>query len=256
VTRVRTFALVAVALVTAAICVRLGVWQLQRLAERRDVNAVTAASLARPPIDVAALAADSTPVGRRVLLRGAYDFEHELVLVNRSREGAPGVNLLTPLRVPGRDTAVMVNRGWIYSPDGASIDRTAWPEPREASGIAYVVWPGGSASNGADGMRIDSTRRVLRADPRRIAGALPYPVAPYHLVLLGDSSDARAGYGTAVATDGTTPVRLSLPPLDEGPHKSYAIQWFCFAAIAVVGVSVLIRQDTAGRRGARGPPPE
>ena len=31
------------------------------------------------------------------------------------------------------------------------------------------------------------------------------------------------------------------PSLDEGPHRSYAIQWFSFAAIALVGGTLLVR---------------
>jgi cytochrome oxidase assembly protein ShyY1 len=37
-------------------------------------------------------------------------------------------------------------------------------------------------------------------------------------------------------------VRLTIPALDEGPHQSYAIQWFSFALVAVVGGVALSRR--------------
>jgi cytochrome oxidase assembly protein ShyY1 len=41
-------------------------------------------------------------------------------------------------------------------------------------------------------------------------------------------------------------VRLSLPALDEGPHKNYVLQWFAFAATAVVGgVALFFRSREA-----------
>ncbi len=239
-TRVRIVALVFVALVTGALCARLGVWQLERLAERRDANERIAASLAGPPVDVAGIRPDSTSGGRRVVIRGTYDFAHEVVLVNRSRDGAPGVNLLTPLRLAGRDTAVLVNRGWVYSPDGGSVDRASWREPAQASGTAYVLWPTVTPGVTPTTAPMDSTRRLLRADPARIAAAVPYPVAPYQLVLLGDSTESAVVYGAAPAGDAATPARLPPPPLDEGPHKGYAVQWFSFAAIALAGTGALL----------------
>jgi surfeit locus 1 family protein len=55
---------------------------------------------------------------------------------------------------------------------------------------------------------------------------LPYPVLPFYLVALGDSVRSTAGAPI---------VRIGEPALDEGPHMSYAIQWFSFALIALAG---------------------
>src|SRR2546421_1170176 len=105
--------------VTATICVRLGIWQLHRLAQRRARNAVVAARLAAPPLALADIpAGDSAATHyRRVHLDGRWDFDHELVVTARSREGAPGVHLVTPLVVRGAPMAILVDRGWAFSPD-------------------------------------------------------------------------------------------------------------------------------------------
>ena len=127
--RRRTILLLVLAAVVAAVCVRLGFWQLGRLAERRAANTLVSTRLDSAVVDVARLPADTALARyRRVTVRGTYDFEHEIVLSGRSRAGSPGVNLLTPLRVAGADTAVLVNRGWVYAPDAATADLTRFRE--------------------------------------------------------------------------------------------------------------------------------
>ena len=260
-TRLRIILLAALAITIAAVCIRLGFWQLERLAERRAENARVAAGLGASPIPVTAVSADSTRSrAQRVEVSGTYDFAHEVTLINRSRDGAPGVNILTPLRIAGRDSAVMVNRGWVYSPDGASIDLARWREPVEAEGTAYVSWLGtaGPDSVGARGIAADTaTRRVVRLHHAAIARLVPYPVAPYQLVLIEpntEGSDA-GGYGAATPApfgtaviDSTRPIRIPLPALDEGPHRSYALQWFAFAAIALIGTGVVVRSEWSRMR--------
>ena len=272
--RLRIALLALVALVIGAVCIRLGFWQLERLAERRAENARVAAGLGGAPVPIESIGTDSTRSrALRVDLRGTYDFEREVVLVNRSRDGAPGVNILTPLRLPGRDTAVLVNRGWVYSPDGATVDLTRWLEQPDAVGTAYVSWlqgtpssaslgePAAGGSAPADGttpgaLPVDtSTRRVMRLAHASIAALLPYPIAPYQLVLIEETSspggegardEGPAPFGTAVV-DSTRPVRIPLPALDEGPHRSYALQWFAFAAIALIGTGAVAWKEWTSR---------
>ena len=43
-----------------------------------------------------------------------------------------------------------------------------------------------------------------------------------------------------------TPVPL--PDLDEGPHLSYAFQWFIFAAIGAVGYVMILRRNALAAR--------
>ena len=253
-TRTRNVVLAVIAIAIAGVCIRLGFWQLGRLDERRAENARVSVGLRGEPIAIASIGTDSTRSrAQRVNVRGTYDFEHEIALINRSRDGAPGVNILTPLRVDGSDTAVMVNRGWVYSADGATIELDRWREPAEAIGTAYVsglsMGPTGGGQPAAD-----APRRVMRTDRQAIARLMPYPIAPYQLVLIDESVTGGArgvGYGeatasplgTAVARDSTIPIRIPLPPLDEGPHKSYAAQWFAFAAISLIGTAAVLRKE-------------
>ena len=223
------------AVVAAAGCIRLGFWQLSRLAQRRARNAVVAARLSQPQVPLTTLWADSASMLRKVVVTGTADFDHEILLAARTYEGSPGVYLLTPLHVPGRDTAVLVNRGWIYAPDGMSVDVGRWREATASfTGYAELL-PQGVASKPEGVLRRDA-RVARQLDLATVQSLLPYPVSALYLV--ATAPDTTKPQGERVA-------RLPPPALDEGPHLSYAIQWFSFAAIALIGgTAVAVRNRT------------
>src|SRR2546426_5708385 len=126
-----------VALLVAAVCVRLGVWQLDRLHQRRARNAALLAARARPLLEVnRSLPADSAR-DRRLHARGVYDYAQEQLWRARSYEGVPGVDLVTPLRLAD-GAAALVDRGWGPSPDGCHLDQPAY----RAGGSASLPRPG------------------------------------------------------------------------------------------------------------------
>jgi surfeit locus 1 family protein len=84
---------------------------------------------------------------------------------------------------------------------------------------------------------------IARLSFSAVTKALPYPVAPFYVVALGDS---------VIAPDRL--ARLTVPPLDEGPHLNYAIQWFAFALIALVGAGVVVKQQREAPSLAQRPP--
>lgn len=193
------------AAVVVTLCVEAGVWQLGRLEQRRARNARAAARLALPPLEVhAGISADSARQ-RRVVARGVYDFSAERTWPGRSFEGTPGVALITPLRLAD-GSAVLVDRGWVPSPDAFHVDHAAYVEAASVriEGIAFVA-PRGRGD-------VETT------------GYLPF------IVQLEQPESQRL------------PRRWPPPVLDNGPHLSYAIQWFSFALIALVGTVALIRR--------------
>lgn len=223
----RNVVFLAVSMLMAALFARLGMWQLHRLGERRTRNALVMARLATPPVALAALPRDSALAHfRRVHLVGTLDFDHEVVLVNRIRDGSPGVHLVTPLRpdaLTGGDTAVLVDRGWVYAPDGASVDRARWREPSRFEGTGYVQEF--AAGRGSPAAVSTHPERLRWLDPDVVSRGAGYPIARYYVVMDVDAPQAAPGI----------PVRVPAPTLDDGPHLSYAIQWFSFAVIAVAG---------------------
>lgn len=235
----KTLLLGVLALAMAAVFIRLGVWQLDRRQQRLAVNALVEERRNAPPVPPASLPADASRARyRRVLIRGKLDYAREFIYTGRTHNGSPGVNLLTPLRRAGHDTAILVNRGWVYSGSASEVDLDRWREGDSIAGTGYVLMftrpDGRGASVGGD------PRKVRQLDREYIEARLPYPVAPYIVMLTGIDS-------SRVAPGAASLARLAVPALDEGPHLSYAIQWFSFALIAIAGTAVLIRSERATR---------
>ena len=223
------------ALAIAALFARLGVWQLHRLAERRAFNAEFESRLAAAPVGLGALPADTALAKyRRVRVAGTFDFDHQFVITARSRQGAPGVWLLTPLRPDSGGTAVLVNRGWVYSPDASTVNLAMWNEPERTTVAGFVVPIPPRSSD--DPRAVANPRAWRELDYARFSAALPYTVEPYYVVEMADGPKPV-----------DAPTRLDIPPMDEGPHKSYAIQWFTFAAIALYGAGYLVYLETRRR---------
>ena len=244
----RALAFLIFALVVSAGCVRLGFWQLDRLRQRRATNAMLVERLSSPPRPVRDVMRDSATAGfRRATAAGTFDFANEFALAARTRQGSPGVNLVTPMRLAGTDTVVLVNRGWVYAPDAMTADFASWTEPAAASVTGYLVAIGREARGPASAA---TNRRVVRhLDLDSLTTRLPYPVAPFILV----QTDTAPAVAAAPNGPATTPARLPLPVLDEGPHLGYAFQWFAFAFIGLVGAAFGIRADRRGtwRRGSQ-----
>jgi surfeit locus 1 family protein len=204
----------------AVVCARLGIWQLDRHAARRAWNAQVEARLAAPPILLSSATVEmptDSLAYRRVRAAGAFVFADQTIEVNRSLRGAPGVFVLTPLRLAD-GSAILVNRGWTYAPDGRTADVGALVEPESTLVEGVLLPPAG--------------RFAVRPESL----AVGYPMLP--LVLRRTSAPAGGPRGLAPA---------ALPPRDGGPHLSYAFQWFAFAVIALVGGVILARRS--GRSG-------
>ncbi|MBI3791719.1 MAG: SURF1 family protein [Gemmatimonadetes bacterium] len=231
---------ILIATLAALGMVRLGVWQLSRLGERRAFNATLRSRLDSGVVRPEALPTDTALVRyRRVRLDGVYDAEHEMQLTARSRNGSPGVFLVTPLRRPGRDTAILVVRGWVYSPNAKDVaDLARWRSGAVANVAGFAdTYPIG---NPGTVLEPGKARAIRRLDLGELAKSLPYPIAPYYVMLLRDP---------AAAIDSTAPVAFVKPAVDDdGPHKSYAIQWFSFALISVIGTIAFVRSDVRKAR--------
>jgi surfeit locus 1 family protein len=233
----RNIVFLIISSIAAAFCVRLGVWQLHRLAGRRSHNAVVSSRLDTPPIPLSAVPSDTGERHyRRVRFAGTLDLSHELVLIDRVRDGAPGVNLITPMHPDSGvlgDTLVLVDRGWVYAADGMTVDDALWQEPTHLTGAGYLValTPGEGPATLSTSGHPNECRWLDRA---AIGQRLGHPVADYLVVLQGGEQPTAVELGSG-AHASRAPARLPAPPLDEGPHLDYAIQWFSFAITIVVG---------------------
>ena len=225
----RKWILSILAISFAAVSISLGFWQLRRLSSRQKQNAVLAARRLAPEAEIDSLPADTALAHfRKVHIRGSYDYPQQIILTLRGRGGSPGVNILTPLLRNGRDTVILVNRGWVYSPDGITIDANPWQEGDTVDANGFVeTFPTNGPFEAASASHPRSFRRL---DRKALATIFPYPIANYYIVLTDSASSPHV------------PPRVEPSPLDEGPHRNYAIQWFSFAAISIIGLVIFLRR--------------
>ena len=227
--------LIAFVAVLGTAFVNLGEWQLDRLHSRRDRNVSTVHNEeqpVRPYEQVFTSTITDADQWQRVSATGTFDADHQYVLRYRSSGDTDGYEVVTPLRTS--TGAVLVDRGIVSLANGAVIPAVAPPPP---TGPVTVV---GHVRRDEQGKRsardpVDGSMRLI--DAQAIAATLPYPVADGYIGLL--SVDP-------VQAGGFSPV--TLPEISDGPHFWYAVQWFMFAGIGLLGIVVFIRGDLRERR--------
>jgi surfeit locus 1 family protein len=227
---------VVLVLAASATCVYLGLWQLDRHAQRAAYNAAMELALAADAVELdEALAerlvrAPHEGLYKRVHVRGEYVEGGELVWRGRSRTGAPGVNVIAPIVLEGTPVVLLVDRGWVPAPDGARVD----PGPLRARGPARLEgllqpFPTGDV-NGLPLWTAEAGDSILtlgRLDRAFLRERFEGPLFTLYLQQLGGPADQGP------------PYPAEPPVLSAGPHLGYAVQWFGFAAVFVAGLLVV-----------------
>jgi surfeit locus 1 family protein len=238
-------------LVVAAsvVMVRLGIWQLERLEQRRAFNARVQAQIDQPTLNLnqrGAVPADDlvNMEYRKVTVVGIYDHSQEVALKNQAHDNQWGVNLLTPLKMAGTGDVILVNRGWIPAEDFTSGD---WSRYTETGTVEVQGVLRRSQSRPDFGRRSDPTpapggERITAwnfANVEAIDQQTPYDLLPVYIQEAPDPEGPELPY-------------RSLPALNltEGPHMGYAIQWFAFAAILAFGYPFFMRKEEARKDSA------
>lgn len=228
------------ALVTVVTFVALGLWQLDRLEERRAFNQLVRERTQAAPADLAdVLALPAAEVAHRpVVATGVYEPAGEVLLSLRSHDGRAGHHVLTPLRLPdGR--LVVVDRGWVpLEWDDPPLPDA--PPPQGTVEVVGLAQPGQQARRAG---RFDSQNGPLQfvshVDLDRIGQGLGEPVSPLYVVARSPQSQA-----------GQYPVPAEPVALEEGNHLSYAVQWFLFAGVVAAGYPALLRRTARERHGS------
>jgi cytochrome oxidase assembly protein ShyY1 len=232
----RAATLVAVGLAVAVVCTFLGRWQWHRHVTRDALIATVEANWAAPTAPLASLvpAADAEPVAgdewRSVTMTGEYLPESTVLLRNRPVNGTPAYHVLVPFRTES-SALLVVDRGWV--PLGADGQTTA-DVPAPPSGTVTLVGrlrlPEAPSDRSAPAGQVQSVDvdQVLAA-----GGAAVAPPAYRWYVGLSAETPAPA---TALGA-------LPEPSTDPGPHLSYAVQWWVFAAGGLVAFCWLARRE-------------
>jgi len=219
---------------------RLGIWQLDRLQQRRDRNMALAATLAQTPFD---LANDPIPQdieslkNRRVLTTGAYDFEQQVMLKVQNWQGRAGAHLITPLVFEDGETAVLVDRGWIPEVDNNPNSRVMYDVPGLVTVDGFVVLS--EALTGRSEVESQEPQdQWYRVDIASIQGQMPYDLVPIYVVQAPE--------------DNSQPPFRSEPEMElsEGNHFSYAMQWFIFSLGLGIGYILFVNKQMRENKGS------
>ncbi|MEO7851571.1 MAG: SURF1 family protein [Rubrivivax sp.] len=226
------------ALLGSLLCARLGLWQLDRAAQKTALfesrqQAVALPSLA--PSQLPRTPAEIEPLlHRRVLVEGRWLTDKTVYLENRQMNGAPGFYVVTPLLLPDGDV-LLVQRGWLprnvrersrLAPFDTA-EGTVRIEGRIASGFARL-YEFDAAASGA-------IRQNLNVES--YARQTGLPLLPVVLVQIEDAT---------ASPDGLL-RQWSPATLDVSRHHGYAFQWFALSAL-IAGLYVwfqLIRPRSA-----------
>ncbi len=226
-------------LVLTAVFIRLGIWQLDRLEQRRAQNAAIVAVLDTPPyqMDTAPMPDAQQIPGRWVTVTGTYDLDHQMLLILQNWQNRAGVNLITPLLLNGVETAgsgpaevaVLVDRGWI--PNDERENLAAYNVSGPVTLTAYVVLPETLGRQTTPDPTFQP--EIYRVDTAVIATQLPYDLQPVYLVQPpGEAGNEAWPYRQPHEID-----------ISDGPHLGYALQWFAFTLISLVGYAYFVRRS-------------
>ncbi len=230
-----TLGLTLAALLLAALFVRLGLWQWHR-GEQREAAAALFAAGAERVVELGRGDGRELPLWQRVSARGELDGAHQFLLDNRSYEGQPGYEVLTPL-IRRDAVSLIIDRGWV--PFTGRRERL--PDVSLAAGAAVQV-TGRLASLPSAGLALGRAPPSVGAWPKltsypdmaQLASALGVALGP-RILLLDPASPF--GYVRAWHAPGLPPLR----------HFSYAVQWWTFAALTLALWAFLIRRPRPNR---------
>jgi surfeit locus 1 family protein len=221
------------------VMIRLGIWQLDRLEQRRIQNAKVIAQINQPELilnSVVDFDGLRLMEFRQVTVEGEYDFSQEIVLRNQVWNDQYGVHLLTPLRITGSEKIVFVNRGWIPYGEYQSGNLAKYREIGIVKVTGIIRESQDKSAFGGDNNQTSIPGNRQNAwtlvNLEELSTQLPYDILPVYIQQSPETTWTMLPY-------------RSVPDLDitEGPHLGYALQWFTFAIILAVGYPLYIDKE-------------
>ncbi|KXK59175.1 hypothetical protein AWW66_25590 [Micromonospora rosaria] len=239
----RWLGILALTLVASYVMVQLADWQLDRYRGRSAINERIDAGATATPVPLASKV--PTPTGTagtagpgpatedtwsRVTVTGRYDPANMILVRGRTVESRVGFEVVTPLLLAD-GTAVLVDLGWIPpAPGGATAQPQVPALPTGEVTVVGRVHESESASGAvSDRNGLLETRRITVP---RLAGHLPYPV--YGAYLLLDEQTPAADPAFAAVPIGHA---------NNWQNLGYVVQWYAFAAMALVGYGWVARRE-------------
>lgn len=241
--------------------VRLGIWQLDRAAQRIAIKEAIDRGRAAAPLELHPdTPSDDLTAWRSARAHGTWLHQYTVLLENRSYDGRPGYWVATPLQLEhtnpiasnGTPTAVLVLRGWLARPTQINQGLPAIPAP--------------TGQHTVQGELLDRVPRLFElwswsSTPQaQLPSTLPDPAQPLPVIQNLDVDALSKASGLALipsvlAADPDTSSGLLQdwpePSLDADKNHGYALQWFGFATIAGVAWLVVFWRALKRRRQRR-----
>lgn len=226
--------------IAVAVMIRLGIWQLDRLEQRRAFNTRVESQLAESPLELAGGNLENDLYDMEYRSAGAsgeFDFHNQVVLRNQDWDGRLGVHLLTPLLIAGAEEALLIDRGWIPYEEytGGNISQYDIAGQVQVEGMLRrsqskpAIGGVADAVPGPGEAPLKAWNWINLSD---ISAQLPYPLLPVYLTAAPLPGEQSPPYRAELELD-----------LTEGSHLGYAFQWFAFAAILGIGYPFYIRRE-------------
>jgi len=210
--------------------INLGFWQLRRLDDRKASNVEIRTAMAEDPVGFETLSlVDPPPAYTPVAVSGVYDTAHEMLIANRTFDSQAGSWLVTPLDLDdGRVIAVV--RGWVprlWVAGSDTRDASAPSGRVSIKGLTFESLSGGKVADAS----VAGMPELNRMDATRFDEVTG---------LSFESTWIRMQ--TQVPEAGVLPVPVPVRDLDNGPHLSYAIQWFFFSTATIVVYYLILKR--------------
>lgn len=218
------------AVLTASVTARLGVWQLDRAAQKTAVQASLDARRDLPELSPPELPGNAQALAdllhRRIRLQGVWLPEHTVYLENRQMQGRPGFFAVTPLALPD-GTAVLVQRGWLPRDlrDRTRVQAPVLPPGRVVLSARIAPPPARlyDFDAAADGPIRQNLNVVAFALETRLK------LRPLSVLELDEAP--------VITRQAPNPERLlrdwPFPAADVHKHYGYAFQWFALSALTI-----------------------
>jgi surfeit locus 1 family protein len=197
------------------ILISLGVWQLNRAAEKEALDQQYHTQQQLPPVALDAEILAQLSDFRRIVAEGKFDGDHTWLLDNKQRGGRVGFEVISPFQLSD-GTWLLVNRGWI----AGTGQRDQLPAIPQLSGTQTLFGQIVSLSHhpllDASAQTDEWPRIIMALDTWAMSAQLERPLAN-RIVQLDEASPG------ALTTD-WQPI-----PLSATKHRGYAFQWFAMA---------------------------
>lgn len=216
----------------------LGSWQFDRSDQRTERNQELIDQLRAEPVVLASsrdvsLLSEWAPV--RIV--GRFEQGSDILVRRRIQDGFNGFYVLSPFVPLDGGQAFLVNRGWLLAKGAAREEIDVPPAPLGQFELA-ARWRQAETPTGEIPPDLP-IGQVLVINPDQIASRYPDvgPVNPSGYLQADD----------ALATDEGSLKVVALPPLSQGPHLAYAVQWLIFGVAAIVGWVILAKREIRPR---------